>query len=143
MINFYEIIAENTQGYNQHWLQIPDHPCRIPIIEGSGTGQRITVSHLINTQRDIDKIYLYSKDLYESKYQLLIKERQEVGQEHFKDPKAFTEYVKDMKDVYKSFKGYNLRKKRKMLGVFDVMIFDIISNKNFHLIVTNLFRVGN
>ena len=143
MINFYEIIEENTQGHNQHQLQISDHPCRIPIIEGSGTGQRITVSHLINTQRDIDKIYLYSKDLYESKYQLLIKERQEVGQEHFKDPKAFTEYVKDMKDVYKSFKGYNLRKKRKMLGVFDVMIFDIISNKNFHLIVTNLFRVGN
>ena len=48
-----------------------------------------------------------------------------------------------MKNVYKSFKGYNLRKKRKMLGVFDVMIVDIISNKNFHLIVTNLFRVGN
>ena len=99
--------------------------------------------HLINPQRDIDKIYLYSKDSYESKDQLLIKERQEVGQEHFKDPNAFTEYLEDMKDVYKSFKGYNLRKNRKMLRVFDVMIADIISNKNFHLIVTNLLRVGN
>ena len=99
--------------------------------------------HLINPQRDIDKIYLYSKDSYESKDQLLIKEGQEVGQEHFKDPNAFTEYLEDMKDVYKSFKGYNLRKNRKMLRVFDVMIADIISNKNFHLIVTNLLRVGN
>ena len=41
---------------------------------------------------DIDKIYLYVKDTFESKYQLLINEREKVGIENSKHPKAFTDY---------------------------------------------------
>ena len=40
----------------------------------------------------IDKIYLYAKDPYESKYLYLIKKRERVGINHFNDPKAFVEY---------------------------------------------------
>ena len=40
-------------------------------------------------QTDIDKIYLYIKYLFESKYQFLINEKEKVGIENLKHPKAF------------------------------------------------------
>ena len=47
-----------------------DHPHRILIIGGSESGKTNLSLNLIETQNqpDIDKIYLYAKDLYESKY---------------------------------------------------------------------------
>ena len=36
-----------------------------------------------------------------------LKKRQEVGQKHLKDPKAFSEYLKDIKSVFKSIEEYN------------------------------------
>ena len=59
------------------------------IIGGSGSGKTNLLLHLIENQPDIDKIYLYVKDPYESKYQYLISKRKGVGINHFKDPKAF------------------------------------------------------
>ena len=47
--------------------------------------------NLINNQPDIDKIYLYTKDPYEKKYQYLFNKREKVGINHFNDPKAFME----------------------------------------------------
>ena len=43
-------------------------------------------------QPDIDKIYLYVKDPFESKYQLLIKGREKAGIRELKNPKAFVDY---------------------------------------------------
>ena len=60
---------------------------------------------------DIDKIYLYAKNPYEAKYQYLIKKREKVGLNHFKDPKVFTEYSNDMQDVCKNIEDYNPGKK--------------------------------
>ena len=86
--------------------------------------------NLIKNQPDIDKIYLYAKGPYEAKYQYLINEREKVGLDHFKDPKAFMEYSNDMEDVYKNIENYNPGKKRKILIVFDDMIADMINTKN-------------
>ena len=55
----------------------------------------------MGNQPDIDKIYLYAKDPYESKYQYLINKREGVGIYQFNDPKAFIEYSNNMHDVYK------------------------------------------
>ena len=41
---------------------------------------------------DIDKIYLYVKDLYKSKHQLLINGREKVGIKKLKNPKPFIDY---------------------------------------------------
>ena len=47
--------------------------------------------YLINVQHDIDKIYLYARDLKEPKYEYFIKKREDVGIKHLNDPNAFME----------------------------------------------------
>ena len=98
--------------------------------------------NLINNQLDIDKIYLYSKDPYEAKYQYLTNKREKVGLYHFKDPKSLLEYSNDMQDVYKNIEDYNPGKKCKILIVFGNMIADMINNKKLNLVVIELFIRG-
>ena len=90
--------------------------------------------NLINNQLDIDKIYLYSKDPYEAKYQYLTNKREKVGLYHFKDPKTLMEYSNHMQDVYKNIEDYNPGKKCKILIVFGNMIADMINNKKLMFI---------
>ena len=87
-------------------------------------------------------MYLYAKDLKEEKYQYLINKRKKVGLKHLNDPKAFLECSIDMQDLYKNIDEYNLGKKRKILIVFDDMITDIINNKTFNSVMTELFIRG-
>ena len=98
--------------------------------------------NLIEKQPDIDEIYLYAKDPCKAKYQYLINKREGIGIDHLNDPKAFIEYSNDMHDVYKNTDEYNLDKDNKNLIVFDDMIADMINNKNFNSIVTELFIRG-
>ena len=67
--NFDDVTKENMKEHNPNWAQIPDHPYRILITVGSGSGKTNSLFHLINQQPDIDKIYLYANDPYETKYQ--------------------------------------------------------------------------
>ena len=76
MINFDYYTNENKRKHNPNWSYIPDHPYRILIIVGSGSGKTNTLLNLINNQPDIDKVYLYAKDPYETKYEYLIYKRE-------------------------------------------------------------------
>ena len=142
MINFDEYTNENKKEHNLNWPYIPDHPYRILIIGGSGTGKTNALLNLINNQQDIDKIYLYAKEPYEDKYQYLINKRGRVGINHFNDPEAFIEYSNDMHDVYKNIDNYNLNMENKILIVFDDVIVDMSNNKRLNSIVTELFIRG-
>ena len=114
MINFDDYTNENKTKNNLKWPYIPNHPYRILIIGGSGSGKTNSLLNLINNQQDIDKIYLYAKDSYEAKYQYLINKREKVGLAHFNDPKTFMEYSNDMPIAYKTIDDYNPDKKKEM-----------------------------
>ena len=73
MINFDEYVNENKTVHNKNWPYIPDHPFRILIIGGLGSEKTNALINLKNEQNDIDKIYLYARDLKEPKYEYLIK----------------------------------------------------------------------
>ena len=142
MFNFDDIVNENKTKHNKNWSYISNHPYRILIIGGLGSGKTNVLLNLIENQPDIDKIYLYAKDPYEAKYQYLINKREGVGINHFNDPKAFIEYSNDMHDVYKNIDDYNPDKENKILIVFEDMIADMIQNKKLNSIVTELLIGG-
>ena len=52
-------------------LEIPDHFYRVLTVEDSGYG-KTNVLFYLSHQPDFDKLYLYTKDPYEAKHQLLI-----------------------------------------------------------------------
>ena len=142
MINFDNYANETRTKHNKKWPYIPDHPYRISLIGGSGSGKTNLLLPLIENQPDIDKIYLYAKDPYESKYHYLINKRGGVGINHFNDPKAFIEYSNDMHDVAKNIDEYNRCRENKILIVFDDMIADMIHNKKLNSIATELLTRG-
>ena len=109
------------------------------IIGGSGSGKTNALLNLIKEQDDIDKIYLYAKDLSEPKYEFLIKKREDVGIKYCNDPNAFIECSNRMDDIYQNINDYNPSRKRKILIVFDDMIADIMTNKKFQAIIKELF----
>ena len=107
MKNYDESVEIN---HNPNWPYIPDHPCRILIIGGSGSGNTNVLLNVIEHQRpEFDKNYLHIKDPFKSNYQLLINRREKVG-------------IKNLVD-------YNATKKRKVLIVFDDKITDMEASK--------------
>ena len=68
MINFDDVTKENIKERNPNWPQISDHPCRIIIIGGLGSGKTNSLFNLVSHLTDIDKIYLYAKDPFDAKY---------------------------------------------------------------------------
>ena len=139
MITLDSIRNENNKKHNEKWPYIPDHPYRIIIIGGSGSGKPNALINLINEQNDIDKIYLYARDVSEPKYEYLIKKRKGVGIKHLNNPNAFTECSNTMDDVYENIDHYNSARRRIIFIVFDDMIADIMINKRFQSIIKELF----
>ena len=119
MINLDNIVNDNNDEHNEKWPYSPDYPYRILITGESGSGKKNTLLNLIKEQRDIDKTYLYVKDLSEPKYEYLIKNREDAGIKHVNDGNEFIECSNVMDHVYKSINDYNPNRRRKILIVFD------------------------
>ena len=109
------------------------------IIRSSGFGKTNALINLINQQHDIDKIYLYARDLSESKCESLIKKCEDVGIKHLNDPNALIECSNSMDDVYENIDDYNPIRKRKKVIAFDEMIADIMTNRRFQAMIKELF----
>ena len=73
MINLDSITNENSKEHNKKGLYFPYDPYRILIIGGSGSRMTNALLNLIKEQDNIDKNYLYEKDLSERNYKFLIK----------------------------------------------------------------------
>ena len=63
MINFDECTNENKKEHNPNWPYISDHPYRILIIRGSGSGKTNALLNMIHNQPCIGKIYCMQKTL--------------------------------------------------------------------------------
>ena len=130
-------MREKIEKHNPNWPHIPHHSYRILIIGGSVCGKTNALPNQINRKPYTNKLYLYAKDPYEAKYQLLINKHKGVGLKHY-DSKSFTEYSND----YGNSEEYSLNKEHKTLIVSDKMIAGMLNNKNFCQIVTKLFIRG-
>ena len=136
MFNLDAITNKNNKDDDKKW------PYRMLIIGPSGSRKTNALLNLIQKQDNdslFDKIYLYAKDLSESKYQFLIKKREDAGIKNLDDASAFIEYSNTMDDVYDNIDDSKPRRKRKILILFDDMIADIMTNKNFQAIIKELF----
>ena len=111
-------------NHNPNWLFIPDYPSRMLIIGKTN----VLLNFVKHQQPDIDKIYLYLKDPFESKYQLLVNGREKVGIKILKNPKAFIDYSQTIDDVYENLEDYNPTKKQRVLIVFHDIIADMEYN---------------
>ena len=80
-----------------------------------------------------------SKDLSKPKYGFLIKKRENTGIKHFSVSKVFIESSNTMNDLYENIYDYKPNRKRKILIVFDDMVADIMTNKEFQAFVKELF----
>ena len=134
MLNLNNIVSNKNENKDNNW------PFRMLIIGPSGSGKTNTLLHLINNLHPIDKIYLYAKDLSKPKYEFLINKREQAGIKNLNDPHAFIGYSNDMDDVLDDINNYNKNRDKKVLIVFDDMIADIMSSKNFKAIIKVFIR---
>ena len=74
MINFDEYTNTKKVEHNSEWPYLPDHPHRILIMGGSGSGKTNALMNMLKHQRDINKIFLYVRDPTEDMYDFLIKQ---------------------------------------------------------------------
>ena len=72
------------------------------IIGGSRSGKANSLFNSIFHQPNIDQIYLYAKDPYEVKYQLLINKWERTGLMYLNDSKAVIEYSNGVDNIYKN-----------------------------------------
>ena len=63
MINFDDYTNENIIQHNSKWPYIPDHPYRILIIGGSGSGKTNALLNLINNRQILIK-YIYMQRIH-------------------------------------------------------------------------------
>ena len=123
MLNLDNIVSNKNENKNNDW------PFRMLIIGPSGSGKTNVLLHLINNLNPIDKIYLFTKDIHEPKYEYLINKREQAGIKNLNDPHTFIEYSDDMDDALDDINNYSKNRDRKVLIVSDDMIADIEYNK--------------
>ena len=85
--------------------------------------------NVISHQSDIDKIYLYGKGPFETKYMFVINKQESTGLKHLNDSKTFTEYSNDIDSFYEKIEECNPNEKSKILITFDDIIADMLSNR--------------
>ena len=75
MFNFDYITKEDKKEHNSNRPQFPNHPQKILIVGGSGSGKTNAQLNPINYGPDNDKTYLFAKGPYKAKYQLITTKR--------------------------------------------------------------------
>ena len=98
--------------------------------------------NLMNRQPDIYKIYLYVKDPYDAKYQLLINKREVAGIKHFNDSEAFINNQMIWIIFIKILKNTIQLKSKKNWSYWMIWLLICLVIKLPNLLVTELFIGG-
>ena len=118
-------------NHNQNWPRIANHLDGILITVGSGFGKTNGLLNLSKHQQaDLNKLYLHVNDPFESKYQLLIDEREKVGIKHKKKPRGIYWLLTKKWSCLLPFRRLWPNKGKILLTVFDDKIVDMEGNKN-------------
>ena len=113
MFDLDDIANKNNKEHNNKWPYIPDHPYRVLITGGSGSGKTNALLDLVKKQDDIDEIYLYAKDLSEPKYEFLIKKCDDAEIKQLNNSNSFIECSNTMDDVYENIDDTTQAEKEK------------------------------
>ena len=70
---------------------------------------------------------------------MLIDKREKAGINFNNDPTAFIEYSNSVGDILSDIEDYNKKRKRKILIIFDDMIFHVMSDRRAQQILKDLF----
>ena len=106
-------------SHNPNRIYIPDYPYRLLITGGPRSGKTKVLLNLIKHQLGISY-----------KYQLLMNEREKVGIQKLKYPKALINYLQTIDDVNENLEDQIPTKKIKKSVVFNNMIPYMEANKN-------------
>ena len=129
------IILQKFQKFQKR-QEIPDHPYRILIFEGSGSGKTNGLLNLIDHEPAIDFFFFFDTQ------KLPINKRKSTGLKYSNYSKAFTKHLNYMDNIYKNIEECNPNKKRKILIIFGYIIPGMLNNKKLNPIVTELFIGG-
>ena len=58
MFNFDYITKDNIKEYNPNYPEIPDHPYRILVTGGSGSGKTNALLNLVNHEANINNFFI-------------------------------------------------------------------------------------
>ena len=117
--------------------------------EKMGLRVKVRISKIMRMSTKIRRMYVrdvchLSHPVYMSKvylYQLLVNGREKGRLKELQNPKALTDYLQTIDNIYENLEDYNPTKKRRVLIVF-YMITDMESYKKLSGIVTELFLRG-
>ena len=105
MTNLDSITNKNNKEHNKKQPYVPDQPNFD--YWWFWIKRKNALLNLIKKQDDIDKIYLYAKDLSEPKYKFLMKKRKNAGIKYLNNPNTFIECSNTMGEVYENVDDYN------------------------------------
>ena len=114
-----------------------------------GLRVKVRISKIMRMSTKIRRTYVrdvchLSHPVYMSKVyldQLLVNGREKGRLKELQNPKALTDYLQTIDNIYENLEDYNPTKKRRVLIVF-YMITDMESYKKLSGIVTELFLRG-
>jgi hypothetical protein len=124
IINFDEICDDGKEKPKKKCFLMPDHPFRLLICGGSGSGKTNVLMNMITRFLDYDKIYIYTKHLDQDKYKWLqdffhaIEEDPDLQDMADFPIAVYGTHIKDLIPVDK------LDKEKRNLVIFDDMLLE-------------------